>query len=38
MADTDIGPLGDDNKMDAQSDETSETILFNTGGVGGRST
>ena len=33
MADVDINPFGEHDKMDAQSDETGETIPFTTGGI-----
>ena len=35
MADADIDPFGDHDKMDAQLDETGETIPLNQGGVMG---
>ena len=38
MADVDINPLGDDDKMDAQPDEPGDTIPLNPGGVGGGTT
>ena len=34
MADIDINPFGDHDKMDAQPDETGETIPVIPGGVG----
>ena len=38
MADIDIDHFGNHDKMDAQPDKTSKTILFIPGGVGGGAT